>query len=278
MNAGDPSARLIALGTTSAATVAGSRHQGRRYGDGVPPGDVNGRRFGEAAEAYERGRPRYPDAIIDWLLADDPATVVDLGAGTGKLTRGLVGRGAAVVAVEPDPGMRAALAAALPGTSVIAGTGEDIPLRDGFADAVVVGQAWHWIDHVRAAPEVARVLRPGGLLGLVWNDRREGDPWVDRLTAILRAFGTNPDAEYEPVVGPPFGDLETTEVEWVHHVTVDEVVDMVVSRSYVIALPEERRADLVGQVRELALEALDPSTDLVPIRYVTHGFRCSLPG
>lgn len=243
----------------------------------MPANDPTGRRFGEAAEAYERGRPTYPEAIIDWLLDDDPATVIDLGAGTGKLTRGLVERVATVVAVEPDPAMRASLSAALPGTSVIAGTGEDIPLRDGFADAVVVGQAWHWVDHVRAAPEVARVLRTGGRLGLVWNDRKEADPWVDRLNAILESFGTSPDAAYEPVVGPPFGDLETTEVEWVHHVTVDEVVAMVLSRSYVIALPAERRADLVGQVRELALEGLQPSTNLVPISYVTHGFRCSLP-
>ena len=244
----------------------------------MPPDDPTGRRFGEAAEAYERGRPSYPDAIVDWLLDTEPGTVVDLGAGTGKLTRRLIERVATVVAVEPDPGMRAALSGALPGASVIAGTGEDIPLRDGFADAVVVGQAWHWVDHVRAAPEVARVLRPGGRLGLVWNDRREDDAWVDRLNAILQAYGTSPDAGYEPVVGPPFGELEAFEVAWVHHVTVDEVVDMVLSRSYVIALAEHRRSELVGHVRTLALDGVDPSTGLVPVSYVTHAFRCTLPG
>ena len=244
----------------------------------MPANDPTGRRFGEAAEAYERGRPSYPDAIVDWLLDSGPGTVVDLGAGTGKLTRSLVDRVATVVAVEPDPDMRAALSASLPGTSVIAGTGEDIPLRDGFVDAVVVGQAWHWVDHLRAAPEVARVLRPGGRLGLVWNDRREDDPWIGRLNAILQSYGTSPDAEYEPVVGPPFGELEAFEVPWVHHVTVDEVVDMVVSRSYVIALAEDRRAELVNQVRDLSLDAVDLSTGLVPVSYVTHAFRCSLPG
>lgn len=243
----------------------------------MPAREVTGRRFGEAAEAYDRGRPTYPDAIIEWLLASAPTTVVDLGAGTGKLTRGLIGRVAHVTAVEPDPGMRAVLAAGLPGVRVIAGVGEAIPLLDNCADAVVVGQAWHWIDHARATPEVARVLRPGGVLGLVWNDRRDGDPWVTTLNGILRSLGTSPDAEYQPVVGPPFGDLETAEVEWEHHASVDEVVDMIASRSYILALPEERRTELVGQVRELALGSRDPSTGMVPLAYVAHGFRCRLP-
>lgn len=244
----------------------------------MPANDPTGRRFGEAAEAYERGRPDYPPEVVDWLLAGDPQRVIDLGAGTGKLTRALVERVPTVVAVEPDPAMRSMLARRLPGTSVIEGTGEDIPLRDGFADTVVAGQAWHWVDPTRALPEVARVLRPGGLLGLVWNDRDWTDPWIDRLSALLVAFGTSPDAEYEPVSGTPFGPFETTSHAWTHHVTVDGVLDMVVSRSYVIALPAEQRDDLLGQVRDLALSGQDPVTGLVPIRYVTHGYRCALPG
>lgn len=242
----------------------------------MPANDPTGRRFGEAADAYERGRPEYPTAIVDWLLGDAPRRVVDLGAGTGKLTRGLIGRVETVVAVEPDEVMRAALAQRLPGTSVIAGTGEDIPLRDAYADTVVAGQSWHWVDPVRAVPEVARVLRPEGMLGLVWNDRDDADPWITRLTDLLAEFGTSPDASYEPIVGPPFGELETTEIAWTNHVTVDAVVDMVVSRSYVIALPQGRRADLVRQVREHAYEGQDRSTALVPVRYVTRGYRARL--
>lgn len=244
----------------------------------MPANDPTGRRFGEAAEAYERGRPEYPPEVVDWLLAGNPQRVIDLGAGTGKLTRAVAERVPTVVAVEPDPAMRVALAQRLPGTSVIDGTGEDIPLRDGFADSVVVGQAWHWVDPTRALPEVARVLRPGGILGLVWNDRDWTDPWIDRLSAVLVAFGTSPDAEYEPVGGAPFGPFETISHSWTHHVTVDGVLDMVISRSYVIALPEAQRAHLLHQVRELAVSGRDPVTGQVPIRYVTHGFRCALPG
>ena len=243
----------------------------------MPAHDPNGRRFGEAVAAYERGRPEYPAAIVDWLLEFEPERVVDLGAGTGKLTRALVDRVGTVIAVEPDAAMRGAFSERLPGTSVLAGTGEDIPLRDGYADAVVVGQAWHWVDPRSAVPEVARVLRSGGMLGLVWNDRDEADPWVRELSALLLEFGTSPDADYDPEVGPPFRELETTDVRWTHDVTVDVVVDMIMSRSYVIALPERRRSELADRVRGLAIDGTDPVTGLVPVRYVTRGYRAVRP-
>lgn len=236
-----------------------------------------GRRFGEAAQAYERGRPGYPAEIIDWLLGDAAERVVDLGAGTGKLTRALVPRVPHVIAVEPDSGMRAVLSQCLPGTSVVDGTAEDIPIRDGWADVVVVGQAWHWVDPVRAVPEVARVLRPGGVLGLVWNDREEADPWLDRLGEILIAYGTSPDATNDVIVGAPFGPFDISQCRWTDHVSVDGVVDMVTSRSYVIALPDRVRRDLVEEVTAHAVEGRDPETGLVPIRYLTQGYRCRLP-
>jgi SAM-dependent methyltransferase len=243
----------------------------------MPAHDPNGRRFGEAAAAYERGRPEYPRVIVDWLLAGDPTTVVDLGAGTGKLTRALVDRVDTVVAVEPDPHMRRALSQALPGTSVLAGTGEDLPLRDGYADAVLVGQAWHWIDPDQASPEVGRVLRPGGVLGLVWNDRDDDDSWVQQLSTLLHEFGTSPDADYQPRVEAPFGPLEATQVRWTAHVSVEGVVDMVSSRSYVIALPADRRAELVARVQALAVSAVDPGSGLLPVPYVTRGYRAVRP-
>jgi SAM-dependent methyltransferase len=243
----------------------------------MPANDPTGRRFGEASEAYERGRPEYPADAVAWLLGDRPRTVVDLGAGTGKLTRALVGHADTIVAVEPDPVMRAALAARLPEVTVLEGTGEGMPLPDAYADVIVVGQAWHWIDPVRGSAESARVLRPGGCLGLVWNDRDESDPWVARLSAILEEFGTSPDADFEPHVDPPFGPLDTIAIPWVDDSTVDGVIDMVASRSYVIALDPERRASLIAQVSALAAEAADPSTGRVPVPYVTHGYRALRP-
>lgn len=239
--------------------------------------DPTGCRFGEASAAYERGRPEYPAEMVEWLLGDSRARVVDLGAGTGKLTRALVGRAETVIAVEPDPDMRRVLSELLPGTSVLAGTGEDIPLRDGYADVVVAGQAWHWVDPVRAVPEAARVLRPGGSLGLIWNDRDENVPWIQALSALLHEYGTSPDADYEPVVGPPFGPLHTAELAWTHDVPVASVIDMIISRSYVIALPPGQRAELVGRLRVLADEAADRATGLVPVRYVTRGYRALRP-
>lgn len=243
----------------------------------VPADDPTGRRFGEAAAAYERGRPEYPAAMVPWLLGGAPERVVDLGAGTGKLTRALVGLAASVVAVEPDPQMRRVLREQVPAAVVREGTGERIPLGDGEADAVVAGQAWHWVDPDRGAAEVARVLRPGGVLGLVWNDRDEDDAWVAALSDLLVEFATSPDAGYVPRVGAPFGPLEQHEVRWTHAVPVDAVVDMVTSRSYVIALPGDRRGQLVHRVRALAEAAKDPGTGLVPVPYVTRGYRALRP-
>jgi SAM-dependent methyltransferase len=251
---------------------------GAGYAARVPHPEPDGRRFGEVAAAYERGRPEYPAEVVSWLLGDDADRVIDLGAGTGKLTRALLAHAGHVIAVEPDAGMRAEFSRQLPGTSVLDGTGEDIPVRAGWADVVVVGQAWHWVDPRRAAPEVARVLRPGGLLGLAWNDRDVADPWLDRLADILVGFGTSPDVMNDVVVGPPFGPSEVMEHRWTDHVSVASVVDMIASRSYVIALSAERRAELVRQVTAWANEGADAATGLVPIRYRTQGYRFRAPG
>lgn len=138
--------------------------------------------FGEQAGLYERARPDYPDAAVTWLVGA-ARRVADVGAGTGKLTRVLRRLGREVVAVEPDAAMRAELVAAVPGVEVLAGTGEALPLPDTSVDAVTFGQAWHWVDPAAGSIEAARVLRPGGVLGLVWNAR---DQQTDRRSRDVR--------------------------------------------------------------------------------------------
>lgn len=230
----------------------------------------HGRSFGAAADAYERGRPPYPDAALDWLLPAGARRVLDLGAGTGKLTRQLRERGLDVVAVEPLPEMRAQLRRVLPGVPVHAGTAEEIPLPDRGVDAVLVAQAWHWVDPARAVPEVARVLRPGGRLGLVWNDRDEREGWVARLGRILHGHGASGDGS-EPVVGAPFGPVERRIIGWEHRLSPDALLDMVASRSYVITLPEAERAGLLAEVRLLVA-----GRDELTLPYLTRCYRSAL--
>jgi SAM-dependent methyltransferase len=145
------------------------------------------RSFDRVAGAYQNARPSYPAAALEWVLEAAPGRrVVDLAAGTGKLTEVLVAVGADVTAVEPLANMRAELERALPSVRALDGTAEQMPLPDASADAVFVGQAFHWFDAPAALAEIARVLVPGGALGLVWNLRDERVPWVADLTVALR--------------------------------------------------------------------------------------------
>ena len=229
--------------------------------------------FGAAADAYERARPSYPEAAIDWLLPAGARRVLDLGAGTGKLTRHTRSRGLDVVAVEPSEGMRAQLSRGLPDVPVLAGSAEQIPLEDASVDAVVVGQAWHWFDTVRAVPEVARVLKPGGWLGLIWNIRDRRDPWMDAFSG-LEPEHDNSEADSEnPRVGPPFGPVERYDLPWRQSTTPEALIDLLASRSYVIVLSEAERTALLAKVRHFL--ATDPSTAgqaTISVPYVT---RCS---
>jgi len=145
------------------------------------------RSFDRVAGAYQKARPSYPAAAVEWVLEAAPGLrVVDLAAGTGKLTEVLVAAGADVTAVEPLANMRAELERALPAVRALDGTAERIPLPQASADALFVGQAFHWFDAPAALEEIARVLVPGGVLGLVWNLRDENVPWVADLTVALR--------------------------------------------------------------------------------------------
>jgi SAM-dependent methyltransferase len=200
---------------------------------------------------------------------------LDLGAGTGKLTRQLHERGLDVVAVEPSAGMREQLAHALPGVTLLDGTAEAIPLADHTVDVVLVAQAWHWVDPERALPEVARVLSRGGRLGLVWNVRDEREDWVRQLGRIMH--GDEDAGPPAPAVGRPFAPLERCDIEWRYHVSPGTLVDLVASRSYVITRPPAERDVILDEVRHL----LDTHPDLagateIAIPYVTECYRTDL--
>ena len=231
--------------------------------------------FGSAAAAYERGRPSYPPEAIDWLLPAGSHQVLDLGAGTGKLTTRLVERGLDVVAVDPIPEMLEVLRASLPETRALLGTAEEIPLEDNSVDAVLVAQAWHWVDPRRAIPEVARVLRPGGRLGLVWNTRDERLGWVRELGRII---GSDGDPRRTQVILPePFTDTARHQVEWTNYLTPQALIDLVASRTYCITSPAEVRTRTLDQVRELlATHPALANTNGLAMPYITVCVRATL--
>jgi SAM-dependent methyltransferase len=236
--------------------------------------------FGTAAAQYQRGRPPYPPQAVGWLVPPGASRVADIGAGTGKLTKQLLGRGLAVVAVEPLAGMREQLRRAAPGAAVVAGTAEQIPLADDSVDAVLLAQAWHWVEPARAVPEVARVLAPGGRLGLLWNFRDERDDVSARLSTIMgRGESAGPGiSRHEPEVGPPFGPLERFEVGWVYRLSPAALVDYVASRSYVITKPEPQRAAMLDDVRRLlATHPVLAGSELVSLPQLTRCYRADLP-
>jgi SAM-dependent methyltransferase len=227
--------------------------------------------FAGVAAAYERARPTYPEEAVRWLAGEEPRDVVDLGAGTGKLTRALVALGHRVTAVEPLDEMRAELEAAVPQVRAVAGTAEAIPLPDASADVVTCGQAFHWFDHERALPEIARVLRPGGRLALVWNTRDDDDPWMARLSAILGNETVDED-DLAPVrASGLFGDVDFRRFRFEQTLDRDGLLDLVSSRSYCAKLPPEDREPILAEVGRLYDETAGPEG--VRLAYVTECFR-----
>jgi SAM-dependent methyltransferase len=215
--------------------------------------------FGARAELYDRVRPHYPPQALDFLLADLPSSngahrVADVGAGTGKLTALLAAGGLDVDAIEPDPGMRAVLATRVAGVRVHPGRGEALPLPDGSVDAVVYGQAWHWVDGVADALEADRVLRSDGVLALLWNYEQDTTGWVGELGRLIRSYsGELPP----PPTLPRFRAPQVRQLSWRREQDVEALPDYVLSHSSVATLPDRQQADVLAAVRRLMTEHPD---------------------
>jgi SAM-dependent methyltransferase len=215
-------------------------------------------------ELYERARPGYPDEAISFLVSRlglrPGRVVVDLAAGTGKLTRLLVPSGARVIAVEPLAEMRELLARLVPGIEVLAGAAERLPVDDASADAVTVAQAFHWFDAERALREIARVLRFEGAAALVWNVRDLSDPLQSRLQELLRPYRGDAPTEHEQAwrpameASPLFGELQEWSFSWEQPTTPDELAERIASISFIAQLPTDERARLLGRVRAEAAD------------------------
>ncbi|MFZ0891037.1 MAG: class I SAM-dependent methyltransferase [Thermoplasmata archaeon] len=217
--------------------------------------------FGTVATAYERSRPEYPAAAYDLLRSQfglkRGATVIDLAAGTGKFTRGLVGTRAAIVAIEPTAGMRRVFRRAVPGLPVLDGSAEVMSVPDGFADAVTVAQAFHWFHAPRALSEIHRVLRPGGGLALVWNERDESVDWMRELSDLIqplrhRAPGYR-GANWRTAFAHrrSFTPLRHRRFRHSQRLDVAGAVDRVRSISFVAIAPRPVQARIARSVRSL---------------------------
>lgn len=222
---------------------------------------------------YHRVRPGYPDDAVDWMLPDGARTVLDLGAGSGRLTDALVARGLDVVAVDPSASMLAVLAERHPGVRCVVGTGEATGLPDAACDAIVVGQAWHWFDPDAARAECARILRPGGTLAIVWNQRRPQPGWQEEFDAIQaspRGRALAEDAEPRP----PFGPTQVFTTTWSREVARDDFVALYTTHSPFLV------SDAAEQARRLAAwqALLDAHAGAkVTEEYVTEVWRARLP-
>jgi SAM-dependent methyltransferase len=241
--------------------------------------------FAAGARAYVAGRPEYPIEIEDWLRDDlglaPGRSMLDLGAGTGKFLSRLRATGATIFAVEPVAEMRASLVAANPDAVALSGTAESIPLPDAGLDAIVCAQSFHWFATSAALAEIRRVLKTGGVLGLVWNVRDESVGWVAELTRLLEPYeGETPrfgSGRWRDVF-PAEGFSELTERRFAHtHVGPPErvIVDRTLSTSFIAALPPDQRDRVAARIRELiaATPTLAGKSE-VAYPYETRAFSC----
>ena len=245
--------------------------------------------FGEVASLYERYRPGPPLQAVEWMLPAHAERIVDLGAGTGALTRMLVDMAPEVVAVEPDPRMRAVLTREVPRARAVAGRGDSMPLPDAFADAVLASSSWHWMDPLPTLLEVGRVLVPGGVLGAVWSGPDPEGPFLMQARALLadrarggagpagegagglaesefatfiQGDGTRPSMGLAIPPGVPFDQPEHKVLTWDVPLNADDLIGLLGTFSWVILMPEPARHRLLSEARRLLSDLLGVEGDV----------------
>jgi SAM-dependent methyltransferase len=250
---------------------------------------LHGSSFGAAAAAYAEHRPGYAEAAVRWALEPvrdgRPVRVADVGAGTGKLTATLVGLGAEVTAVEPDPQMLAELRRTMPEVSSVPGSAEEIPLPDASLDAVLAGQAMHWFDMDRALPEIARVLRPGGVLAGLWNVDDDRVGWVAGLAEISKRKssitlttwrGSAAKSRQEQLLGEASDLFSATEVGEFGHGqtrTADSLLATIGTHSHLLVMEEAERARLLARVGDFLRSQPETAHGDFTLPMVTVGLR-----
>jgi SAM-dependent methyltransferase len=244
--------------------------------------------FGAVAGEYNRLRSGPPPEAMDWMLPPDATDALEIGAGTGILTRLLVERVARVTAVEPDERMRAVLGAATAGAAVKAGAAEELPAETSSCDVVIAASAWHWVDETRAVPEVARVLRPGGRLALVWSGPDRSVDWMRSLWAGGIVFSpeerdaVDQQRGHRRVVnldaaGPsPFHEPETSRFRWTKPMTREDLVALSTTYSVVITMEDaDRERHLSAMRRFLDQQEFLAGSDMIDVPMRAYCWRAS---
>ena len=243
------------------------------------------RSYEDGGEHYDRVRPGYPAEAVQWLFAgtrgpaaEPGASVADIGAGTGKYTRTLTAAGYRATAVDPSADMLRQLQQRVPGVPVLQGTAEATGLPDSSMDAATVAQAWHWCDPLAASTEMARILRPGGILGLVWNQLDVSIPWVHRYSRIIHA-GDVLKPGFRPVVGPEFTPDDSHITRWSQHMTPEDLMELAKSRSYYLSAGGPVREKVIANLAWYLFEHLEyrPGQTL-DLPYLTLSWRMVLSG
>ena len=239
-----------------------------------------GTAFATGGDRYQQLRPGYPDRAVEWLVAGVPegGRVVDVGAGTGKLSGALAGRGFAVLAVDPSTDMLAQLRRRLPALQISVGTGEDTGVTAGSADLVTFAQSWHWVEPTAGTAEIQRILKPGGRAGWLWNFLDVRVNWVAELVAIWHTLSGSEVVDptrHAPVLTAAFEPVETCCVDWQQPMERADVAGLVSTRSYYLGAPAGAQRRVREETAALVADRF-PDADRVDLPYRTHCYRTGL--